>query len=546
MTGGEHTALGAAAGPPPDPMPVSTRPTDRGREVRAVGFGVLASWLQIAVGILATPVQTALVLRFLTAGEAGAWLVVLSYVGYLNLLNLGVAPTLTRGVAYRRGRSAASDVPPDDAELHDFVASARRLYVGIVAAYVVVGAAVLPLVVPRATELAEGDAIAAWLLVLSGGAAALLATESYALLAGLGIVGVNRLAQAGAQVAGLVLTYVALRAGLRVPGAAMGWMLQNVLLLAAGVVVVRRLSDLGKRGRGRPRGPLMREALGPSLRTTAVGLGTLLIFAAGPTLIAQSLGAAAVPRFAVLQQLAAALYGVAAVPTTMLAPFISHAHSAGDRARVVSLVERNVRYVAIPLLGGAAFLACFGREVVSAWVGAANFGGYPTLWVLLTLFVLEAHHVIHAGAAFAIGHATFVPQAIIAGVLTVTLGVALLPQLGVLGMAVAMLLAQLATNSWYVPHYTLRLLGIPVRRYARGLLPLAALLAIDLAAAGAASAALTAGHVDRDVVRAAGGFGVVALATLAAAWSLVLDGDERAWLRARLALVRRRLPGAGS
>jgi len=56
-------------------------------------------------------------------------------------------------------------------------------------------------------------------------------------------------------------------------------------------------------------------------------------------------------------------------------------------------------------------------------------------------------------------------------VVTIALGVALARIWGVPGVVAGMVIAQLATNNWYVPRYSMRLFGIALRDYVRWVAP---------------------------------------------------------------------------
>ncbi len=512
----------------------------------AIARGVAAGWIHVFVVAAAGPVQTYFLLRYLTAAEAGYWLVVLSFTSYLALFDLGIGPTLTRSIAFLCGapaddglasrleaqspwQSALSDTIR--APVADLIATAHRLYLLLSGALVVTAIALGPTLLPHIAKRAfVGSAAYVWVLLALGSAANLLGTVNYATLAGLGIVGVNRLARAGAQLLGLTLSILALQTGYGVAGVAASWVAQNVLFLAAGAVFLRRLYPELQFNPGSSRRALARAMIGPSLRWAGIGLGAAMIFAIGPAVVSSYLGPASVPEYVVLFQLVNALYVLSVIPAQASEPFVARAYSAGERNNVVGLLMRNLRHMALPLICGSAFLAAFGGEVVALWVGAASFAGYPSLWLLILLFVLEAHHVAHASVVMATGRVIFLPAAIAAGLLTVSFAVALVPRLGVLGMALSMVAAQLLTNNWYAPWCSMRLLQVAPRWYFRTLTP------VGVFALGTVGVALSCKGVllavgARDIrVVVAIGVAVTSLVGLALAWYLVLEPKERQFL----------------
>jgi hypothetical protein len=73
---------------------------------------------------------------------------------------------------------------------------------------------------------------------------------------------------------------------------------------------------------------------------------------------------------------------------------------------------------------------------------------------------LEVHHVIFATIMMASGQIVFVKPALIAAAINLILAVILAQKFGLLGVAMAVLIAQLFTNNWYAPYRTIQYLGV--------------------------------------------------------------------------------------
>jgi O-antigen/teichoic acid export membrane protein len=506
----------------------------------AMARGVAAGWLQVGVSLITGPIYTALVLGTLPREEAGFWLVVLSLAAYFALFDVGLGPTLTRFVAFSAGvarsarpeRFATARPAATPAELFR---TAQCLYVALAAGLVLVGLLVGPRLFTQASGLAlAGARQDAWTLFVLGCAANLLAAPCYATAAGLGLVSVQRLAWAGAQTLGLATSGALLLTGWGTRGVAIAWAVQNSLLLAGGLLLWSRRPEL--RVRARWRTDVARALVRPSVQWAGINLGGVLVLASGPLIVSRQVGPEAVPQFAVLRQLAETMYLLALVPAQMSEPFVARFAAAGDHAGVVALLRRNVRLVGSLLAVAAIVAAVLGREVIAAWVGIEHFAGYVSLWLMLLLYVLEAHHVAHAIVVMATGRVVFLRVALLAGGATVVAGLAFARWWGVPGMIVGMLVAQLTTNTWYVPWYSLRHLRVRRSEYLRWLQPLVPLAAVALAlSAGARLLLLSSGVVGvRSVL---GTVALVGLLMLPFAWRGVLTPEERG----RLARGWRRL-----
>jgi hypothetical protein len=106
--------------------------------------------------------------------------------------------------------------------------------------------------------------------------------------------------------------------------------------------------------------------------------------------------------------------------------------------------------------------------------------------------LLEGHHSAMAAATMATGKLPFVAPALLAGVLNIVASIYLARHHGLLGVALGTLCAQVVTNNWYVPFYTMRLFKISFsEHFATVLFPVAKLTVVLIAASLAARLALS-------------------------------------------------------
>lgn len=114
----------------------------------------------------------------------------------------------------------------------------------------------------------------------------------------------------------------------------------------------------------------------------------------------------------------------------------------------------------------AIMLALYGHSLLSLWLGAENVLPPAVFVVFAVLVVMQA--LVHSSLAIAYGtnHMTRVAQIALAeGGLKVLLAFLLLPQLGILGIAVSTILAQCSLTLWYVPLTACTLTGDSLRAY---------------------------------------------------------------------------------
>ena len=88
--------------------------------------------------------------------------------------------------------------------------------------------------------------------------------------------------------------------------------------------------------------------------------------------------------------------------------------------------------------------------------------------MLLTVMLLEAHHSSMGAATTAAGKIVFFIPALLAGILNLAFSIVLARHYGLIGVTLGTLIAQVTTNNWYAPWYTLRLFNIRFSDHLRG------------------------------------------------------------------------------
>jgi len=528
--------------------PAGAQSDARGKasEATAIRRGIGAAWLNVAAGLVAAPLQTAMLVRWLSPEDAGFWLIVLSFTGYLALFDLGMGPTLTRTVALLKGRIGSAEAGGElsgtigTASLGDIVATARALY-GVLATTqltVMLFAGPLPLTWAADRPFAGSDALT-WALFAIGGAITLVGGFPYAALAGEGIVGLGQVARAVAQLTGLAGTFTALMLSHGVVGVAVAWVVQSVVFTAAGVYFYWRLAP-HDRWRGEVRRALVPGLLGPSLRWTWMSLGSVALFSGGTVLVSRFLGAAAVPSYATLLQLVASLRNVSLIPMNAVTPFISRAFGAADLVVVREHLLRSLRHTAVPLFAGVALLSAFADDLIGVWVGSTHFAGWAAVWVFVMGALVETHCTIHATTVMATGRLVFVPWTLAAAAIGLAAATLLVPTYGVVGMVIAWAGAQAITMGWFAPWYSVTRFALSWRAYGAAMRPLGLLLLGVFASAGGARAGLYAFGIPAGLPRLALGALVLGTALLPWVWVLALDQAERRRVMTAVRWVTRR------
>ena len=448
-------------------IPDSAVIDDAGAVARRITAGTLGGGLLVAITIFTAIIHYKLVIGLLPRELAGVWLLFWSFGSYLAFFDLGIGPTLSREIAFL---SANKDRLP---AIADLAATCLSIYLCVAALLLAVAVLAGWILLPtlKLQTISSGDAMLSWGLFVAGACLNLLGNLSFSVLTGEGQVATERLTRAFIMVLWLALSSYALMAGHGLIGLSLAWLVNAFIGRSLAMAVLKLRVHGLYLSRGRWRSDVARRLANPSARWALTQLGALLILQTANVVIAWNLGPAAIPSYEATSRVVMAVGMIALLSTNASVPFYSRAFAANNISGLRSLLYRNVHQSMITMAAAIAVLGAFAPELFSTWLGHGNFVGYAVLMAMTIMMTLEIHHVAHASLTMASGHIPFVRAAIIAGVINLAFSLVLVRYIGLLGIALGTMAAQMLTNNWYAPYATLRLLGISLGLYLRVVVP---------------------------------------------------------------------------
>jgi O-antigen/teichoic acid export membrane protein len=307
----------------------------------------------------------------------------------------------------------------------------------------------------------------AWLIFLAGATINILGGGIFAALYGLGDVATERIIRSISLLCGLGLAYLSLYFGYGIVGLAMSWVIQNLIARIVALWALYANHPWLRNVEGRAKKELYSKIAAPSLKWAAMGFGAILILQTDNIIIASMLGTAFIPQYEAVAKMAVALMTLSLLIVNSSTPFLSKAYAAGQHEQVIALLLRNVRISMFAMAILVPFIALFGEEIINIWLGTGNFVGNYVLWTMLVMVFLEVHHVSMATATMATGRIAFMWAALLAGLLNILISLVLARYLGLWGVALGTMIAQILTNNWYAPYLTLKHFGVPLSMYLR-------------------------------------------------------------------------------
>jgi O-antigen/teichoic acid export membrane protein len=458
---------------------------------KRIAFGAAANGFSRAVTIVLALLLLPVLFHHLAREELGVWLLLAQSSALLMILDFGLGTILIRRIAQARGKCGSDPDAPlgaeTRAEIADLVASGRRLYLILAVTTFVISSlsgfiylanlhlttVSLPVVWTSWGVLCLSQAFGVWGQVWS------------CLLEGVGYVGWDHLLAASITSITLLIQIAAVYLG--------GGLVALAAIAAAGLFVQRflilnfarsRRPDLFQvRGKFDP--VLVRGMISPSLRAWATGVGSLLVLNTDQFFIASLSGAAQVPAYRAAYLVLYNLNVLSVIVAGTSTVFISHLWQAGKIAEIHRIVVRNLRLGLALMAAGGACILLLGPRLFDVWLGAGNFIGYPILAVFFVLLFLEAQSSAIALGSRATEDEAFAFWSLGSAALKLVLAGILGVRYGLPGIACSTLVAQLATNHWYMVYRGLRRLRLSFRSHLVDvLLPVAALFILVAFAVG--------------------------------------------------------------
>ncbi|MDA8152508.1 MAG: hypothetical protein M0003_07300 [Acidithiobacillus sp.] len=443
--------------------------------------GISSGFVLTAVSTLVAVIQLRLILEYLHSDIAGIWLLFITIGSYIAFLDMGISPTIGREISFVLGFKHF-DEQHKRAEVTSLIATCARLFDLLSAMAFMLALMVGGWFFWHVTPVGSQSNIEiAWCIFALGGSLNLLGGPTFAALYGLGNIATERLIRSVTLLVGLAIMVLFLNLGFGIVGLAVIWSVQGLaaMLIARRILHVRYPYLHGSKGVISM--AVARKIALPSLKWAAMGFGAILILQTDNVVIAAVIGTPAIPSYVAAAKIVTVLMTLSLMIVSSSSPFLSKSYAAADMDTFKILLLRNVRYGMGLLVILSAFIAIFGDKIINLWLGLGHFAGFPVLWTLLTMTLLEVHHVTLATGTMATGKIAFAWAALIAGSLNIIISVILAQRLGLWGVALGTMIAQMLTNNWYAPYVTLTLFNIPfVRYFSTVILPIFVLVIVSI------------------------------------------------------------------
>ncbi len=494
--------------------------------------------MTILLGLVLLPV----LFRTLPKEELGIWLLLGQSWATLGILDLGFGVTITRRIAFAKGRSGSDPntllTDTTHAEIADLLATGLRIY-RILALISFVVAFSLGFFYLRSLNL---DALTmpvvwtAWGILCLSQALTMWATPWTCLLQGVGYVGWDAILASFVNASTLIAQIIV---------AMFGGGLVSLAIVAATGALLQRTAILGFSRRKRPelfqfsgqwRNDTFRELTPLALKAWLTSLGTVMVLNTDQLFVATIEGTENLPAYRAAYIIFLNINMLAVTVASASYVYVAQLWQAGDIPQVHNIVVRNLQLGLFGIAAGGGFVLGMGTNLFDLWLGPGNFIGGPIASIFFVLMVLEAQCYILTAASRATEDEAFAGTTIVAGVLKLTLAFVLGKSFGLSGIALSTLVAQLLTNHWYMVYRALTRLNLNVWSYWTKVVFPVIVVAILVYVISRGLAVLTT-DVAQWVSVTAGAL-IAGVLFAVASWCLAMEKTQRNWVLIRMGLSK--------
>jgi O-antigen/teichoic acid export membrane protein len=431
----------------------------------ASSFG--SKGLLLLLNLLLLPI----LIRFLGTERAGLWMLLGQSLGFLNIFDFGLTPTLTRRIAFASS-AVSENQGGSEPELAATLAAGRFLTRWIAFLVILVALPLGFLVVhglslPRHLHQ-EGEMV--WIAVVVSYAATVWGLHWGCLLRGLGHVTQSNLIVTATQVLMVLVQLVLAIAGAGLLALAIA---QGICFILGNVISYRLLRKLDPNRTAcavKVQRPVVVSLLSTSLKCWLTSLGALLILKTDHYFIAFRCGLDAIPQYQAAYLIVFYVYQVAVNLSGASTVYVSKYWIEQRIPELQEMVLRFARWGCSLMVIGCLSVLTLSPFLFEQWLRSNEFIGFPVLGIFCIMLSLEAHHVLFADFARATENEVFVASALGAGFLNLALTWWLSAKWGIVGIALGTLLAQALTNNWIVVYVSLNRLRIGWEEYVRSVL----------------------------------------------------------------------------
>lgn len=430
------------------------------RTRRAI-MGVITNYASAAVMAVAGFVLVPIVLHYLGREDYGLWATIGQVLGYLALLDLGMANAVVRRTARMREHG-------DHEAINRMVSTALALYCLLGLVFLIVGLA-LSALLPHWSAIPPDRARVAmtiFLIMVVYGAISFPLRVAGSTLNGYQQMAATNLTNFMANLLSPVLAVVLLLTGFGLIALPLGTVIAGLLAAITTFIILRRVVPdlrIGWRYVAREEA---RAIFGWSWQLFLNNIAVAIIYQTDNLVVASGVGLAAVTTYTLTSRLP--MYAMPLIFTLgdSCHPGAFELYEQGKLERLREVYVRVMRLTAAAGLTVAVVSLAFNESFMRLWVGPGNFGGFTITAIFV--FIMFYRVMMQVASIVVISSGKLkgvVLMSLAEAVLNLVLSVWWVRHYGIVGVAMGTAAAGALTSGWYVIRFTARELRMNVFDY---------------------------------------------------------------------------------
>ena len=453
------------AEPPLAPAPVEPRLShiSNNRSKAGIIRNILASYVATFVGSLVGFIATPLLLRRMGKEQFGLWMLLLSVMGYVGLVELGISSAVSKRVS----ECAALE---DSARLKQVLGTALTIYGGLaLLAWIIIGVVALKL--DFLFQIPAGSLPVARLCLLTLGVNQTL--KFFVLAQSATLLGIGRMDIGAGISAGIITVSTIMNVALVLLGYSLVALAWNMVLatLLSGLITARimrqKLPGITLDARSASI-PMARELLKFGSRNATISLMGTIAYSSDMLILGRMLPVAAIADYSVAAKVVDLIILISGKPVGAMLPVFSDANARQDTARHFTVFTRSLGLCLVIALPFVAAICIIGDYLIAAWVGP----GHHSSYIICAALALMMFVRMPGSACYVIMTATernvfLARMLLIASPVNLALSIGLTRLYGAVGVALGSLITVAVTDFMLLPWRVCRDFGFSYRSYVR-------------------------------------------------------------------------------
>jgi O-antigen/teichoic acid export membrane protein len=407
---------------------------------KGVFSGIVAAYINSALGLTVNLVQAALAVRFLPHNEAGIWILFLSLLVFLGLSDLGLSATLSRFVSF------AQHVSSKHLRTGLFFKAAKRTNLWMTSVVLTCAVIFFIYILFYKQKLISTEIILSLFLFLLAIYFRLMSNPNMALIFGLKQVVLQYRLRSITQITSLIILVVLCYIKPLLINFSISVLAQYLLLYALSRYFANKQLILKKVKFSKPH---FKNLMDKSVRLFLVGAGAYLIYDINIPLLSFYVSLPEITQFGILLQVINLLGIMSLITQSTVSPFVSSLFAQGEYSSLRTFVFASLKFNMFIAITVCTFLFYYSDLFFHLWLGSQFILNRPLFLLFLIILVFQVQDASIANIATACGYLNFFWITCLSGILNISLLVLLAPKWGILGAGISMLTAQILTNNWY-------------------------------------------------------------------------------------------------